>query len=315
MDKIKVINGSKGKSYNLIAYFKLTDLDEKFIIFNDEKNVVDVHFAKIKTLKNEVRIVKPTLHEMGLIDRLIENSRSVRHRRVPSRDIYYLVYNGEVERTLDRKEYNSLLQSSLVKKQERNGKLVQIAKEKEDLKKEIEKIKQKKKEDATWKKVDEESRSITDDELLNNIEKEIKELELDEFHERCRVNLVRVLVFNLVSIVLVAILLYGGMLINTAATLFRMDEVFTDVYFINILKMYGITSLILLVAQIISLGTYKNFFGKLLMLCATIFLIFNFVSMLSGYTYSLGAVGLFIVAIVNIIINFSVYLQIQLKLM
>lgn len=331
MDKIKVINGSQGKAYNLIAYFKLTDLDEKFIIFNDEKNAVDLHYAKIKVEKNNVKIVKPSDKEMAMIDRIVNNSKSIRHRKVPSRDLYYLVYDGEIVRTISRKEYNELLQSPLVKKQERNNKLAQILKEKEELQRELDKLKKENKEelnridkleeeivaanDTSWEHVKEESRYITDDKLLSNIEKEMRELELDEFYEKCKVNIVRVLVVNLISLILVAILLYGSLLINYAFTLFGKSEVFTNIYFNDVLKMYGVSSLIVLFLQVLTLGTYRNFFSKITMFVASVILIYTFTQMINGYVYSFGVIGVFMVAILNIIINFSLYLQLQLKLM
>ena len=96
MDRIKVIKGSQGRSYNLIAYFKLVDLDEKFIIYNEDRNAVDLHFAKVKVEPNDVKIFKPSDKEMAIINKLLEDNKSVRFRKVPSRDLYYLIYAKEV---------------------------------------------------------------------------------------------------------------------------------------------------------------------------------------------------------------------------
>ena len=331
MDKIKVISGSKGKDYNLISYFKLTDIDEKFIIYNDLKNITDLYFAKIKIEKDSIKLVKPTEKEMGLIDRMFLNSRSIRHRRMPVSELGYLVFHDAVLRSVDRKEYNEIVESPVVKKQVKDSKLTQIRKEKEELKKELVVLKDTKKEkldkigvkeeqmvdveDATWEHVKEESRYITDDELLHNIEKEITELELEEFHERCRLNIIKVIAMNIISLFLVGVFLYGMSYINDVVSLFGNPPVFNNAYFDNILKMYGTTSLVTLVLQFTSLWTHKNFFSKISMFAVSVMFLYTFTQMVNGYMYSFGIVTIFITAIVNIIINFGVYLQLQLKLM
>lgn len=314
MDKIKIIKGSQGKSYNLITYFKLVDLDTKFIIYNEEKNSFDLHFAKIKEEKNEIKIEKPSDKEMTTINKLLSNTKNVKFRRLSSKDLHYLIYSGEVNKTMSRKEYNDVMNSNLIKKNEKIGKLTKISREKEELKRELNKLK-KEKEKLLWEQVKEESRYITDDKLLSDIEKEIKELELDEFYEKCRVNLIKVLVVNLISLIIIGIVLSGSLLINYGATLLGRELVFQNTYLIDIIEIYGLASLVMLFLQIITLGVYKNFFGKLTMFLSTITIIYAFSQMLNNYVYSFGVMGIFLVATINIIINFSLYLQMQLKLM
>ena len=119
----------------------------------------------------------------------------------------------------------------------------------------------------------------------------------------------------MLSLILVAILLYGSLIINYGATLFGKSAIFNNIYFSDVLKMYGVSSLVVLFFQIITLGTHRNFLSKITMFASAVVLIYTFTQMINGYAYSFGVIGVFMVAILNIIINFSLYLQLQLKLM
>ena len=135
MKKIQVISGSKAKEYNLVAYFKIVGSEEKFIMYNTLNNVTNLYLGKLKIEKNDIKIVKLNEKELGLIDRIIIGDKSVKYRKVPSRDLEYLVYSNSTEKIVTRKEYNNLIESSLVKTRERDSRLKEILKEKEELQK------------------------------------------------------------------------------------------------------------------------------------------------------------------------------------
>ena len=327
MKKIQVISGSKAKEYNLVAYFKIVGSEEKFIMYNTLNNVTNLYLGKLKIEKNDIKIVKLNEKELGLIDRIIIGDKSVKYRKVPSRDLEYLVYSNSTEKIVTRKEYNNLIESSLVKTRERDSRLKEILKEKEELQKELDRLKKEnniveevevntsEKADTSWEHVKEESRYITDDSLLSNIEHDIKDLELDEFYEKCKINIVRVITVNIISLILVAIFLYGSIIINYMMDLLGKEALFTNVYLSDVLKMYAVASLSVLLLQIITLGTHRNFFSRLAMFIATVIFIYTFTQMVNGYSYSFGVIVVFLMAVINIIINFSLYLQLQLKLM
>ena len=65
---------------------------------------------------------------------LVDNTKNVKFRRLSSKDLHYLIYSGEVNKTMSRKEYNDVMNSNLIKKNEKIGKLTKISREKEELK-------------------------------------------------------------------------------------------------------------------------------------------------------------------------------------
>ena len=75
----------------------------------------------------------------------------------------------------------------------------------EETKNENKKLKKKLslKTDTSWEHVKEENRYITDDKLLRSIEKDIKELELEEFYEKCKINIVRIIIINIISLIFI----------------------------------------------------------------------------------------------------------------
>ena len=312
MKKIQVISGSKAKEYNLVAYFKIVGSEGKFIMYNTLNNVTNLYLGKLKIEKNDIKIVKLNEKELGLIDRIIIGDKSVKYRKVPSRDLEYLVYSNSTEKIVTRKEYNNLIESSLVKTRERDSRLKEILKEKEELQKELDRLKKEnnieeeeevntsEKADTSWEHVKEESRYITDDRLLSNIEHDIKDLELDEFYEKCKINIVRVITVNIISLILVAIFLYGSIIINYMMDLLGKEALFTNVYLSDVLKMYAVASLSVLLLQIITLGTHRNFFSRLAMFIATVIFIYTFTQMVNGYSYSFGVIVVFLICSISI---------------
>lgn len=297
--------------YKLLSYFKLRNGEENYIIFRKDESF-NLCYGRLLGEDNEQRVIKVSGSEDTKIKGIIEEPKAIKFVRLDEHEIeeIYIVNYNSIE--VNENNYNVLLESDLFKEKKYGSlKLNSIMRKKQELTTELSELKRKQIA-AKWREVKNESRTITDDSLLELVENELNKLEQEDFVDECSTRYKRAMTYNVVTLIISFVIFFiaklSGDVLKFIGSAFPTE-------ILDLIKMYGRYALILLIIQCITYVFFKKYrlLGRIFTLFGLVFYIFRSLQILLKNPITFGWLIVVIIILINSIIGVHTYLKLRTK--
>lgn len=297
--------------YKLLSFFQLRNEDVKIVIFNEKKSEDSIYYGKITKDKNDIIVTRPSDSEIVKIQNIIEEPKTIRFIRLSDSELDKLFIVSFITKDLGKEKYSLLVESDLFKVNKNLNPMVSSLKEKKKVL--ASELSQLKREElaAKWKEVKNESRTIIDDDLLGEIEKELNKLEKTDFIEEISHRYSRTIKANYITLIIVFALFlltsFGGALLGFIKATVNVDV------FLELLKSYGRYAVILLIIQTINNMFFKKYvlMGRIFTLFGLIYYSLRSMQLLFSSPINFGFILMLVIIIINLGFGINTYSKLK----